>query len=273
MNVTDVSTGSTTSVALPSSSSVSDFGYVPTSGKFYGVRNGGTAMWIYDPVFNTALIQPLTGPITTASGGFGAVWVVNSGAGFYAFNNTNGNIYKIDLTTFASTLQTASTPNSANDGMACYDQNDPFTNPTADFGDAPDTYGTLGTSSGAGALVYPGLSMGTPADGDADGQPSIDATADTSDDGVLLGGVTIQDAPLPIGEAISITVNTASDAGFVSAHKPGGGGGGGGRGGKKPEIKAGNYTRDEWKKLGSEGQAKVRSSVRTQECALQRSKD
>ena len=41
--------------------------------------------------------------------------------------------------------------------------------------------------------------------------------------------------------------------------KPGGGGGGGGRGGKKPEIKTGNCTKNEWKKLGSEGQAKIRA--------------
>ena len=45
----------------------------------------------------------------------------------------------------------------------------------------------------------------------------------------------------------------------LGTRKPGGGGGGGGRGGKKPEIKTGNCARDEWKKLGSEGQAKVRA--------------
>ncbi|NNF63030.1 MAG: tandem-95 repeat protein [Acidimicrobiia bacterium] len=217
INKTDVSTGLTTTISLPSSSSVSDFGYVPTDGQFYGVRGGGTQMWIYDPVLNTSVNQPLSGPITAETGGFGAVWVVNSGLGFYAFNNASGNIFKIDLGTFVSTLQTASTPNGSNDGMACYDQNDPFTNPTADFGDAPDSYGTLGTSSGAGALIYPGLSMGTPADADLDGQPSADAAADSSDDGVTFDGATLQDAALPIGEAISITVNTATDAGFVSA--------------------------------------------------------
>ena len=137
MGITDLSSGITTTVTLPSASGVADVGFVPSDQMFYGVRGGGSNLWVYDPATNTASLTALSGPITAETGAFGAVWIVDGGMGFYAFNNASGNIYRIDLASGVSTFQTASTPNGANDGMACFDQANPFTDPPADYGDAP----------------------------------------------------------------------------------------------------------------------------------------
>ncbi|HET8772672.1 MAG TPA: GEVED domain-containing protein [Thermoanaerobaculia bacterium] len=56
-----------------------------------------------------------------------------------------------------------------------------------DFGDAPDSYGTLVASNGARHLVQTGFSLGVGVDAEPDGQPSAGANGDGADeDGVTL---------------------------------------------------------------------------------------
>ena len=71
-------------------------------------------------------------------------------------------------------------------------------------------------SSGAGGLDYAGIALGAGATIDVDGQPSALADADLEDDGVAIGPSSLQAAPLPIGETVTIDISTATDAGFVS---------------------------------------------------------
>jgi uncharacterized repeat protein (TIGR01451 family) len=55
----------------------------------------------------------------------------------------------------------------------------------SDWGDAPDTYSTLKASSGPSHTIVPGIRLGSTIDGEADGQPSVGAVNDGSDeDGV-----------------------------------------------------------------------------------------
>ncbi len=87
---------------------------------------------------------------------------------------------------------------------------------TADFGDAPDSYGTLIASGGAQHALGSGLFLGAAADADADGQASADALGDDTDadgddeDGVSLAG------SLLAGLTATATV-TASASGLLDA--------------------------------------------------------
>ncbi len=76
-----------------------------------------------------------------------------------------------------------------------------------DFGDAPAPYPTLATDDGA-RHAESGLFLGANASFESNGQPSTDATADSFDDGVVLG-------TLFPGQLVDIFV-TASGSGFLS---------------------------------------------------------
>lgn len=78
-----------------------------------------------------------------------------------------------------------------------------------DYGDAPDSYGTLDTSGGASHTISEGIRLGATVDAEADGQASANATGDDLDnlddeDGVLLP------ASLLIGLTGSLTVNASA---------------------------------------------------------------
>ena len=80
-----------------------------------------------------------------------------------------------------------------------------------DYGDAPDpTFPTLLANDGARHTVVSGFSLGLNADGESDGQPSSNASADSGDDGVILP------ASLTARTTETITVN-ASQAGQLDA--------------------------------------------------------
>ncbi len=84
-----------------------------------------------------------------------------------------------------------------------------------DFGDLPDTYGTLLASDGARHQLTSGLRLGSDRDGEPDGQPSVDADADNlmdvnDEDGVIPVRVDDGGAGLPWndvnGGAVQVTV-------------------------------------------------------------------
>lgn len=61
-----------------------------------------------------------------------------------------------------------------------------------DFGDAPDSYGTTIADDGPYHTEHEGLTLGTGWDGEADGQPSADATGDGGDEDGVSGPVNIE---------------------------------------------------------------------------------
>ncbi len=69
----------------------------------------------------------------------------------------------------------------------------------SDWGDLPDTYGTIGTSNGPRHLITFGFQLGPSIDGEVDGKPTADATgeglAGDNDDGVVIisnGGLLVK---------------------------------------------------------------------------------
>ncbi|CAD77734.1 MAG TPA: adhesin [Rhodopirellula baltica] len=76
-----------------------------------------------------------------------------------------------------------------------------------DFGDAPDSYGTLSASNGASHGILSGFTLGATVDRESDGQPTADATGDGADeDGIQFT------APLVPGttSSIQVTVNNTT---------------------------------------------------------------
>jgi large repetitive protein len=82
-----------------------------------------------------------------------------------------------------------------------------------DFGDAPDTYGTLLASGGPNHRVVAGFTLGATVDSEPEGQPSVGATGDDlvgdDEDGVTLPGGGV----LTACSSASVTVNLTNTAG------------------------------------------------------------
>ena len=78
-----------------------------------------------------------------------------------------------------------------------------------DYGDAPDSYSTLADSNGASHLGGSGLHLGASVDTEFDGQPDLNASLDTHDDGIT--AIT----SLIAGEDVTGTV-VSSNAGFLN---------------------------------------------------------
>lgn len=81
-----------------------------------------------------------------------------------------------------------------------------------DFGDAPDTYGTLLASGGPNHGIVAGFSLGATVDGESAGQPSAGATGDGADeDGVVLPNAGTLTACTTVNATVNLT-NTAAIA-------------------------------------------------------------
>lgn len=95
--------------------------------------------------------------------------------------NVNGD-FKVEADeTFTVSLGTPS-----NVGVGASPQAWTISNDEKDFGDAPDTCGTSLAANGARHNASPALRLGAMSDGEADGQPTSDATGDgADDDGVI----------------------------------------------------------------------------------------
>ena len=92
-------------------------------------------------------------------------------------------------------------------------------NNEADYGDAPDTYGTTAAANGAQHSCVYGFQLGAAIDGDADGQSTADATGDDADahgddeDGIVFNATLVK---ADVDTTCSVTV-TASSAGKLDA--------------------------------------------------------
>lgn len=81
-----------------------------------------------------------------------------------------------------------------------------------DFGDAPDSYGTLLASNGPNHGIVAGFTLGATVDGEPQGQPNVGATGDGADeDGVVLPNSSMLTACTTVNVSVFLT-NTAGVA-------------------------------------------------------------
>ncbi len=105
--------------------SVADFALDITRGLFYGIT-GGAKLKVFDPTTLQVTTYNLAGSINNESGGFGAAWSSNDGS-FFAYNNSSGKIYSVDINTLTATQILNGTGNlSINDGFNCVLAPPPF---------------------------------------------------------------------------------------------------------------------------------------------------
>ncbi len=153
--------------------------------KIYSVASDGSLVYVST---SNLSVHTVMAAATVPAGSYGATYFDNSG-NFYAKSNTSGIIYKfINATTSTPTVITFSTSSTSgqNDGARCPNAPAPV---IADYGDAPDSYGTYASSGGPFHLLpspNPDLAqiyLGSAVTIDQDGNPSAAANLD-SDDGV-----------------------------------------------------------------------------------------
>ena len=85
-----------------------------------------------------------------------------------------------------------------------------------DFGDLPDSYGTLQSSNGPRHYIIPGATyLGSSIDTEDNGQPTVDAIGDDDNDSDDEDGVTFL-TPLVSGQSAQIQIN-AYDTGYINA--------------------------------------------------------
>ncbi len=207
---------STVSVTTPS---VQDMSFIPSENKFYGIVASTSNMLIFDPATNTFSQQALTGDITSAGGGaFGATWATSDGS-LYVYKNPTGIIYQVNPSTFETVEVLNGTAGlNFNDGVSCPNAPPPF----LDFGDAPDSYGTLTASNGPRHTIFGNLYFGSAVDNDSDGQENANANGDDSDvggddeDGITLSGTDLHDQTLFLGKQHTLQIIT-NGSGNISA--------------------------------------------------------
>ena len=104
---------------------VADFALDITRGLFYGIT-GGAELKVFDPINMEVNTYDLAGTINNDSGGYGAAWSSNDGS-FFAYNNSSGKIYAVDVETLTATQVLNGTGNlSINDGFNCVLAPPPF---------------------------------------------------------------------------------------------------------------------------------------------------
>lgn len=190
-----------------------DMAFHPTNGYAYAVGSGGNLIRI-DVDNGSSEVLAATGQ----KGTFGAAYFDVDG-NLYISRNNDGRIFRIgiDNRDYTARLFSRGPAASSNDGSRCaiapvIDESD--TN--VDFGDAPDSYGTVLASNGArhGISDNPVLYLGSHVDGESDSYVfplADDGAGDTDDeDGIQLITNIEQDKTLIINA-------TASSAGYLNA--------------------------------------------------------
>jgi LruC domain-containing protein len=217
-------------ISSNSSIQLTDFAFHPNNNQLYGVDNRSGVLYQINPDDGTSLAIGDTGE----TGTFGAVYFDLNGY-FYISRNQDGKVYRIDLSDVQSALDDqqiseldvsaiafAEGPSSSqNDGARCATA--PLISPDSlsdiDFGDAPQSYGTLLADNGPRHLLDQTTYLGlTAPDGDYDGYLDGD-----SDDVTVINETSIDDedgvnfvTELAIGLDAVISVYASTD-GIVNA--------------------------------------------------------
>ncbi|MFI6483459.1 DUF6923 family protein [Nonomuraea sp. NPDC050663] len=217
-----------TSPALSTSIVISDFSYHPLDGMLYAINQTATPRLVR--------INPTTGKVDVvatitgwnASDAAGATFMDNFGNLYLASNDT-GRVFQVDLTTVSggvaqfggSKVVGRSQPTTANDGGACLI--------ARDFGDAPDSYGTLKAGDGARHRLDPArnllLGTGVTAEQDADMVDPLNAANDALDDGIASFPLLTQSPGSTYSVTATVKNTTGSSrelAGWVDFNRNGG---------------------------------------------------
>ena len=170
-----------------------DWAFNPVDGFLYGVGANGQ-LYQYDSITGARVNL---GPSGAPAGAYGAMYTSLNGI-LFAANNTTGAIYRLNLSqdpgtdydeTLTSLFSTGPS-SSSNDGARCQ-----FAPVTLDFGDSPNSYGTLFSNNGPvhGILGHDPLddsaeiTLGTTVTPEANGAPGSAANADLDDSLLPLG--------------------------------------------------------------------------------------
>ena len=104
---------------------VADLALDITRELFYGIT-GSSKLKVFDPSTMTVTQYNLAGSIVNESGAFGAAWSSSDGS-FFAYNNSSGKIYTVDVNNLTATEVLNGTGNlSINDGFNCVLAPPPF---------------------------------------------------------------------------------------------------------------------------------------------------
>lgn len=214
IDLTDFTEGGSLQANLVSGSTTvrqfTDLAMHPSDGYLYAVDNKNGRLYRINTT--TGVASSLGN--TLQKGVFGAMFFDASGV-FYFLRNNDGAVFRIlDLNT--STLAERFSNSASvrqNDGVRCNQAVLPVAD--MDFGDAPDTYGTLLASGGArhdisDTTYY----MGTAApDAEVNGQPTLSDDAiniDDEGDGVSLSSMSV-------GRVAALSVNVPVGTGYLNA--------------------------------------------------------
>ncbi|MEC4724688.1 LruC domain-containing protein [Shewanella sp. D64] len=209
-NMTRVS-GSNTNATY----NITDLAFHPTDGYIYAITNGSTGKLLrIDPADGSSTNLGTVASSTSGNFIFGAQFFDPSG-NLYTSNNANGNIYRVNVEQASPTAELFAygPSSSSNDGARCALAEVPIGN-NVDFGDAPDSYGTLMDSNGARHTIVSGFYLGSSIDNESDGYtyPLSDDASDGSDDE---DGVSMPTG-FEIGEQAILLVDVTGDDGYLN---------------------------------------------------------
>ncbi|ABZ75843.1 conserved hypothetical cytosolic protein [Shewanella halifaxensis HAW-EB4] len=195
---------------------ITDFAFHPSDGYMYSISNGSIGKLLkIDPATGEA--SNLGTVITSDSGSFtfGAQFFDPNG-NLYFSNNSNGYIYKLNVNSPSpsAVLFAYGPASSSNDGARCA-LAEVIIGDDVDFGDAPDSYGTLLDSNGARHTMSEDLYLGASVDNESNGYPSplSDDTSDNSDDE---DGVSMPTG-FEVGESAILLITAKGSDGYLNA--------------------------------------------------------
>ncbi|MFC1520018.1 LruC domain-containing protein [Pseudomonadota bacterium] len=194
---------------------VTDFAFHPSNGFLYAVTNGSTGNLLkIDPT--TGAAETLATVITKNSGSFtfGAQFFDPDG-NLYLSNNGDGNVYKVNVESDNPTAELFSygPSSSSNDGARCALAEVPVGD-NVDFGDAPDSYGTLIDSNGARHNMVAGMSLGSVIDNESDGYPA--PLSDDESDGIDDEDGISMPTGFEVGEEAVLLITVEGDGAYIN---------------------------------------------------------
>lgn len=207
------------------SGSSADWTYNPVDGFLYRTPRHATTNQLHLFRYNRANgalanLGAISGLPADANLLIGANYA-DSGGFVYASDNVSGRIFRINTTARTGTVLSNGPISGTNDGARCFNAPVPI-----DFGDAPDSYGTLLAGNGARHSV-PGyntaaqtapLMLGDGISIESDGTPNSTAQADSLDDGVVADSVTLVTGATTASvgvRAVNATASAATLAGWL----------------------------------------------------------
>jgi hypothetical protein len=177
---------------IPNASNVvnpGDWAFNPQDGQLYFVgrstATGQVLLYRFNPVTHVVTLAAGLGTFSPSPvGPYGAIYTDSDGY-LYASDNLTGLILRVDISAGSAEVFSQGPATSRNDGARCFNAPTPI-----DFGDAPDSYGTVLADDGPrhGIAGYDAsndtgdLMLGSNADIEPDGFPSAGADGDDLDD-------------------------------------------------------------------------------------------